>query len=82
MQKGKKEYGALNLVGPRIRETRRERNISQQELSKFAKDKNIALSGVAICKIERQERSCYDYELKFFAETLDVSVNAFYADAP
>ena len=74
------EKGVLNVVGPRLRELRTARRITQSELCFMAKEKHLTISVATICKIERQQRSVYDYEVRIFAEILDVSIDELYCD--
>lgn len=72
------ETGLWNVIGPRLKELRNERKITQSEFSKMAEEMNLSISVATICKIEHQRRSVYDYEVRIFAEILNVSIDDFY----
>ncbi len=67
-----------NVIGPKLREIRIRRNLSQSDLSDLVKEKGMSRSTATICKIERQQRSVYDYEVQVFAEVLRVSIDELY----
>lgn len=70
--------GVSNVIGPKLKEIRTREGMSQGVLSELAKQKNLKLSVATICKIERQQRSVYDYEVKILAEILGVSIDELY----
>lgn len=67
--------GKANLVGPRIRQARKMRNLSQDMLAIKMQLENIEISQKVISRIEKQERFVPDYELLAFSKTLNVSVD-------
>lgn len=71
--------GVLNVVGPKLKSLRNDKNISQTEFSKLCKEKGVKRSVATISKIENQLRSVYDYEVQIFAEVLGIPINELYA---
>ena len=68
------DYEAQNIVGNNVRKYRLERNLSQQELSERFETYAIYICRGSISSIEAHRRTVTDYELKAFAEVLNVSV--------
>lgn len=68
----------LNVIGPKLREIRIKRNLSQCELAQMVTERGRPRSTATICKIERQQRSVYDYEVQLFAEVLNVPIEELY----
>ncbi|MGN0474576.1 MAG: helix-turn-helix domain-containing protein [Acutalibacteraceae bacterium] len=68
----------LNVIGPKLREIRIKRNMSQCVLAQKVTEKGMSRSTATICKIERQQRSVFDYEIQLFAEVLNVPIEEFY----
>ena len=67
---------ATNVSGKRIKAIRRSKGLRQIELSAaLAVDYGINISAAAICKIERNQRSLKDYQLRAIARILDVSMD-------
>ncbi|GGL88382.1 hypothetical protein GCM10010840_28000 [Deinococcus aerolatus] len=68
----------MNLSGPKIRQARLDRNPqwSQEELSAaVAETYGLDLSATTISKIERAERSMYDFELRALCAVLKLDAN-------
>lgn len=66
--------GKANIVGPKIREVRKKRHLSQDVLAAKMQLENIEISQKVISRIEKQERFVADYELIAFAKVLNVDI--------
>lgn len=69
----------MNLSGPKIRQARLDRDPqwSQEELSQAVAERfGLELSATTISKIERAERSMYDFELRALCAVLHLDANA------
>ena len=69
----------MNVVGPKLKSLRNDKNISQAEFSKLCKEKGVKRSVATISKIENQLRSVYDYEVQIFADVLGIPIDELYA---
>lgn len=76
--KNNNEKGVLNVIGPKLKNLRTDRKITQGEFCKKALEKHLTISVATICKIEHRQRSVYDYEIQIFAEILDVPIDELY----
>lgn len=68
----------MNLIGAKVRQARlnRDPQWSQDELSQaVAQQFGLELSGTTISKIERAERSVYDFELRALCAVLELDAN-------
>ena len=54
--------GVLNVVGPKLKSLRNDKNISQTEFSKLCKEKGVKRSVATISKIENQIDELYSLE--------------------
>ena len=68
------EKGRANVCGVRIRKIRQERGYSQNDLAIKLQLADMNLTQKSISRIETGDRVVPDYELKYFAAVLDVSV--------
>lgn len=75
MRVRKKEIGNSNIVGTKIEARRKELGMKQKELLAQLQIKGIDITSSGLSKIEGQFRGVADYELKAFAQILDVSVD-------
>lgn len=66
--------GKKNICGERIREARIIQRISQSELAAKMQVKGVTLERDSISRIESGARFVTDYELKVFAEVLNVDI--------
>ena len=64
----------LNVVGPILREKRREKNISLEALSSKLLLLGINIPVTSLHRIENNQRTVRDYELCALAKVLDISV--------
>ena len=66
--------GASNISGERIHQARTAHRLSQADLAARLQLKGITIGREAISKIETGDRFVADYELKYLAEVLSVSM--------
>ena len=64
-----------NLVGRKIKQLRKKRNLTQQELSTKLETLAIYICRGSISRIEDQSRTVTDIELHGLAEVLSVSID-------
>ena len=67
-----------NLVGKKIRELRKEKNMSQQELSDKLETLAIYICRGSISRIEDMNRTVTDLELYGLSQILDVPIEEFF----
>ena len=67
--------GKKNLCGDRIREARQRARLSQSDLAAKIQLAGVTIERDSISRIEIGTRFVADYELKVFAEALNVTVN-------
>ena len=68
-----------NMIGDKVRKLRKEKNMSQQELSDKLEVLAIYICRGSISRIEDQTRTVTDIELYGLAQVLGVSVEYFYS---
>ena len=68
-----------NLIGYKVRKLRKEKHMSQQELSDKLEILAIYICRGSISRIEDQTRTVTDIELYGLAQVLDVSVEYFFS---
>ena len=66
--------GANNISGERIHQARTAHRLSQADLAAQLQLKGITIGREAISKIETGDRFVADYELKYLAEVLNVTM--------
>ena len=64
-----------NLIGSRIRELRKQNNMSQQELSDRLETYAVYVCRGSISRIEEQSRTVTDIEVYGFAKLFNVSIS-------
>lgn len=69
-----RQSGRNNYCGEKIRKIRCERGLSQENLAVKMQLAGYNITQKAISRIELGERIIPDYELRYFAEALNVSV--------
>lgn len=70
------EYnGKKNLCGPKIRQLRREKKLTQTDFAAQVQIKGVTLERDSISRIENGSRFVADYELKIFSEVLGKDVS-------
>ena len=67
--------GKINSCGERIKELRQTLGISQNDLAVKLQLVGLGITQETISRIETGDRVVPDYELKYFAEALGVSVS-------
>lgn len=67
--------GKKNISGDRIYQARTTMRLSQQELAARMQVHGVGIEREAISKIETGDRFISDYELKYFAKVLGVSMD-------
>lgn len=63
-----------NMIGPKVRQLRLEKHMSQQELSAKLETLAIYICRGSISRIEDQSRTVTDIELYGLAQILDISI--------
>lgn len=66
--------GKKNICGLRLRQARLEKNLRQEDLAAQVQLRGVNVERDSISRIEIGTRFVADFELKVFAEVLDVSV--------
>ena len=69
-----KQYGKFNCCGERIRILREEAGFSQEKLAAKIQLAGLSITQKAVSRIETGLRIVPDYELKYFADALGVTV--------
>lgn len=69
-----------NIVGPRIKELRQERGLTQKALSDRLETLAVYVCRGSISRIEEQKRTVTDIELAGIAKILQVEVSDFFTD--
>lgn len=67
-----------NLIGKKVREFRKKRNMSQQELSDKLETLAIYICRGSISRIEDMSRTVTDLELYGLSQVLDVPIEEFF----
>ena len=67
-----------NMIGNKVRQLRKEKNMSQQQLSDKLETMAIYICRGSISRIEDQTRTVTDIELYGLAQILGVSIEEFY----
>lgn len=66
--------GKKNISGPRIREARTKKRLSQSDLAAKMQVEGIVIERDSISRVEISTRFIPDYELPVYARVLDVSI--------
>lgn len=72
------EGSRMNITGNKVKEFRKERNLSQQELSNQAETLVVCICRGSISRIEDGSRTVTDIELAGLSEILHVPVERFF----
>ena len=73
------EYdGKKNICGERLQQIRREKKISQENLSQMLQLEGVIIDRFSISRIESGTRFVADYELYTLAKILEVSLEDFF----
>lgn len=70
----------VNIIGKRVRQFRKERNLSQQALSDKLETIAVYICRGSVSRIEEQKRTVSDIELKGLAEILNKPIESFFAE--
>lgn len=74
------EYdGKKNMCGERLQQIRREKKISQENLSQMLQLEGVIIDRFSISRIESGARFVADYELYTLAKILEVPLEDFFA---
>ena len=72
--KSKTVNGQRNICGKRLKEVRNQCDLSQEELAAKLQLKGLDLAQTTISLIEAEKRIITDFELKYLADVLKVSI--------
>lgn len=74
MKNSSKYENNLNIVGPILREKRKEKNLSFEQLSNKLQLLGINIPVTCLYRIENNQRTVRDYELCALAIALDIDI--------
>lgn len=77
MKNSSKYENNLNIIGPILREKRKERNLSFEQLSNKLQLLGINIPVTCLYRIENNQRTVRDYELCALCITLDINIKEF-----
>ncbi|MEG2353737.1 MAG: helix-turn-helix transcriptional regulator [Clostridium sp.] len=69
-----------NIIGENIKTIRVQKGLTQEQLTTKLQVKGLKLDRPTLSKIESRTREILDYEIKTFADALDISVNELFDD--
>ena len=69
-----------NIIGKRVKMIRKNKKLTQEELTARIQVKGIDIDRTMLSKIETDSREVYDFEVKAIAEALDVSIDELFVD--
>lgn len=69
-----------NIIGENIKTIRVQKGLTQEQLTAKLQVKGLKLDRPMLSKIESRTREILDYEIKTFADALDISVNELFDD--
>ncbi|MDU4801549.1 MAG: helix-turn-helix transcriptional regulator [Clostridium butyricum] len=64
-----------NIIGKRVQSIRKNKKLTQEELTARIQIKGIDIDRTILSKIETNSREVYDFEVKAIAEALEISIN-------
>lgn len=64
-----------NIIGKNIKTLRIQKGLTQEQLTAKLQVKGLKLDRPMLSKIESRTREILDYEIKTFADVLDISIN-------
>lgn len=70
----------MNIVGKQVRKFRKERKLSQQQLSDKLETLAVYICRGSICRIEEQTRTVSDIELWGLSQILRKPIESFFED--
>jgi transcriptional regulator with XRE-family HTH domain len=68
-----KNTGSKNVIAARLRQARREKQVTQVDLAALLAAYGVNVNQASISKIEAGDRPVFDYEVKAIAEALVVN---------
>ena len=68
----------MNIVGPKIRQIRERKDLTQEELATHCNVQGWDISRSTLAKIESQVRRVTDEEVAIMAKILDVDISELY----
>ena len=75
MRLRRQSLGSRNLIGTRVEETRKKRNMKQKELLAQLQVRGLDMNSSGLSKLEGQIRYVTDFELVALSQILEVSVD-------
>ncbi len=75
MRLRRQALGSRNLIGTRVEEVRKKRNMKQKELLAQLQVRGVDMNASGLSKLEGQIRYVSDFELVALSEILEVSVD-------
>lgn len=76
------EKDIRNILGPTIKFYRKERRLTQEELTARLNIQGIDIDRPMLTKIENQSRELYDYEIYAIAKVLGIDYNELFKYVP
>ena len=73
--KKKIEIDVRNVIGDRVEQLRKQKGLTQKDLTVELLKKGVSISPSGLSKLEKKIRKVTDIEVVALAEALDVSVN-------
>jgi HTH-type transcriptional regulator, cell division transcriptional repressor len=70
-----------NIIGKKIKIIRKQKGITQEQLTARLNIEGIEIDRPMVSKIERQTREILDYEVKGIAEALGVSIESLFNES-
>ena len=77
-----KNHERRNICGRRLREIRKSRELSQENVAAMIQLEGLDLTQKAISRMEVGKRLMTDYELKYLADALGVSIPELFENEP
>ena len=77
-----KNHERRNICGKRLREIRKSRELSQENVAAMIQLEGLDLTQKAISRMEAGKRLMTDYELKYLADALGVSIPELFENEP
>ena len=75
MRLRRQSLGSRNLIGTRVEEARKKRNMKQKELLAQLQVRGVDMNSSGLSKLEGQIRYVTDFELVALSQILEVSVD-------
>ncbi len=75
MKVNKVDVDVRNVIGDRVEQLRKQKGLTQKELTIELLKKGVSISPSGLSKLEKKVRKVTDIEVVALSEVLDVSVN-------